>query len=1121
MSNELKTPLNSFSPIVTTPVPPFPDHTPSLIGHSINPASGYYGISWPASGSLPHSFSTGGWTIGDRGFQQQTFLGASIRSFNLNGGFGDTSSTLNVELVNDEFNTSDQTNLGYGDDVYHSGKFDLFSPPPVGSPVFFKFGQNFATVEEVYKPTFDKLYKMLTVPDLPPLISNGTGGFNFLSFYSAGSTVSNNSRADIEGGGFIDITPYISGPARGKFHLKFGGILQSYTQNRGPGGDPVYSVQVVDPREILSNTVLILNNYTGSTFNNKNLFNIYGFLEHNLTENAKNAISGALPYVSILEKILVNNSGTFYFKGNDTYNNPALQGSKDIEQTLLSLGASSSATSLPPSFPITGTGFSRRGSQGIPYYRVKQAVQCLMGSNGILPQEYVEKGFGGAINFRGFNYVVDFGSLPDLPDFYYFDFDQINLLDLILEMCDVLSGDLFVTLLPVINHPACNFLYKYNLSKTSTPQDMIHGIIRLDFIDRSKQPEYGAIKTYIDSLANNNIYVENQDVGYELSNVVTDKFIVGAQEVNLYYFTTQGDRDNLDVIRQKFGLGARMSPGEKWSLKTSLKQQLLPYYGMLGNHAVTIPKGFGAYQQILLDATSLNANGVGAYYVATEMELRCAAESYKRWVEFLAMYNDTYMESIEPNDGEESLALTASPAPPNGNPPKPPISNNYAVTVPRSVFPTYATKGKEFGDDGLPSSPCNPPYGYPLYYKRMTKIGVPEGGLTDLTNRWTTTITVLASLKNNTDSTNFNTTLSSEITRLKQLIDGGQQLTAFEQTYYQQLQDLLNNARSNSNPARIQDSISIVEKSLEANKHIFTVLPKVAKKNSENALKIYNFLKKIADECLGKKFLVKIPKEVNPFYSPSITLKDQNTKEYGSGPFGFKPLPVNSGIGYETSSTFAQSIQQAIRESDRSKPISEIFLSSDTLTNSKNLAGGLNVNYNPIIDQYEFNYTPVDQGGYFDFNLYGNILQPNQAALIQQYDFNKLPYSVKDLLTPQDMTNFINEDGKVSPYVRFDNSQDLSLEALGADDFVQQVITAAGPITDLSEALDNIKEDKFHSFQKPNTNPPAVTKTVAFVKCSVDSKLYMPPKSSEQSLNVYAQNPIPKLKYTIPKKIYL
>ena len=138
------------------------------------------------------------------------------------------------------------------------------------------------------------------------------------------------------------------------------------------------------------------------------------------------------------------------------------------------------------------------------------------------------------------------------------------------------------------------------------------GIIRCDAIDRSKQQDIGSIKSYLDDLEKQKIYVENRDVGFEVSNIVTDKFIAGAQTSDMYFFSTMEDRDTETPA----------SLGEQYNLDTMLSQQVIPYYGNFGNNVCTIPKGFGSYQQILLDARHLNANGVGAFYVTTEMELR-------------------------------------------------------------------------------------------------------------------------------------------------------------------------------------------------------------------------------------------------------------------------------------------------------------------------------------------------------------------------------------------------------------------------------------------------------------------------------------------------------------------
>jgi len=228
--------------------------------------------SWPKKHVLPQgkngSLSVGGWTVDNEGFIQQTFLGASITNFNLNAGFGDTSSSLSCQLVNDEYNRSDGYKVGIGDDPYHNGRFDMFAPPVVGSPVFFKFGKNPATVEQAFRKTFDDLYNIKTLADFQD--------FPESSYSEPLEEVEPYHYVDLDRKVVIDKSRLwdLGTLDRGRNHFAFGGILQSYTQNKGAGGSPLFSVNVVDPREILSNAMLIFNNYQGTTYNNKNLFNI-------------------------------------------------------------------------------------------------------------------------------------------------------------------------------------------------------------------------------------------------------------------------------------------------------------------------------------------------------------------------------------------------------------------------------------------------------------------------------------------------------------------------------------------------------------------------------------------------------------------------------------------------------------------------------------------------------------------------------------------------------------------------------------------------------------------------------------------------------------------------------
>lgn len=952
-------------------------------------------------------------------YEQQTFLGASISSFTVNAGFGDTSSTLGVQLVEDEYNKSDELGLGRGQDVYHNGIKDQFMPPPVGSPVFFSFGSKRATVQNAYLKSYDDLY------------------------------------------GFSESKENVA-----RDHFVFGGILQTYTQNKSPAGTPMYSVQVVDPREILSNVQLILNNYAGSTYGGQNMLNIFGFLEFNSAQyDSLYSSNKAYPL-----KKYKSMDGSYSFAGTDMYYDNGIPQSSTLYQDSVKFEFNTAALgSFPTKFPITGTGRSRRCPQGIPYYRIVQAINAMSGFDGVLPDEYKAAGFGGYINFRGMNYVVDLTGLPMLPQFYFLDYDQINVLDLCLEICEVVNWELFVTLLPIINHPACQALYTYNNSRiqANKPNEIIAGIIKINAIDKSSPPSLTAIKSYIDALT---LPIENRDVGYELANTVTDKFIVGAQEVDMYYFTTNTDRDKIP--------DRTSGQQSQWTLEASFAQQVLPYYGMLGNKAVTIPKGFGSYQQILLDSSSLNAHGVGNYYVATEMELRAAAISFERWSEFLVMYNDVYMESVEGNDIRDiaSISNTIDAMAEFGLPMQIEVSDHHAVTVPRSV---WTTDEEGYDQNGLPNSPCNPPYGYPLYYKRATQIGLPQAGLANLASIGTKLYTQLVALRNTGTDKEFQAVLNSI---MKELNTNPAGKSPAEKEFFDFIEQAIKDGRKD---------VAFIERMLNQLGPIVSGSQRVAKKNNQNAKRVHTFLKNIADECLGKKFLVKLPKKVNVNYSRSLTtIGEGQNVEIRKGPFGF----VRRSISNNPLDTIA---------SDDLPPNSGMN-NYQLSTISDNYYGALKVNYNPITEHYDFNYTPDNQGGYYPFDLLTSYAGAN--------------YGVNHGFIPLDATNFINENSRISAYVRFDHSQQLSFDNISKDSFTQQQILGAYFVPDVCYQLENSSraDDKFD----PSDADLQSTPSVAFVKCDVAETLYMPPKSVMKNVTVHGRQVECIATPSFPNKIY-
>ena len=61
-----------------------------------------------------------------------------------------------------------------------------------------------------------------------------------------------------------------------------------------------------------------MNNYQGSTFNNKNLINVYGFLEYDLSDGVRACLDNNAMGKSILTK-RVDAFGNVGYFGNDMY----------------------------------------------------------------------------------------------------------------------------------------------------------------------------------------------------------------------------------------------------------------------------------------------------------------------------------------------------------------------------------------------------------------------------------------------------------------------------------------------------------------------------------------------------------------------------------------------------------------------------------------------------------------------------------------------------------------------------------------------------------------------------------------------------------------------------------
>ena len=213
-------------------------------------------------------------------FKQLTFLGASIIDWNANGGFNEQIARLEVNLVADDQNSSDGVGSGSatwwldgtgGDDIYHNGVKDLFSPPGIGTPLFFKYGSEFSTINNAFDDT------------------NTT-------------------------------------------HWTFGGIFEGYTESESPQGKPLYSVSVTDPKDILDGIELVLDGFNGQVSGVPNLFNLFGYWEDSfnlgfggsqvnvggmLWTKARDAMNALMSFSDILPPELQQYGGRITFAGHN------------------------------------------------------------------------------------------------------------------------------------------------------------------------------------------------------------------------------------------------------------------------------------------------------------------------------------------------------------------------------------------------------------------------------------------------------------------------------------------------------------------------------------------------------------------------------------------------------------------------------------------------------------------------------------------------------------------------------------------------------------------------------------------------------------------------------------
>lgn len=319
----------------------------------------------------------------------------------------------------------------------------------------------------------------------------------------------------------------------------FGGILQSYQREYGQQGNPVYSVQLQDPRELLEGVQLILADYSGGTGGVPNLYNIYGYLE-----------------------------------------------------------------------AAYGFGGSQINETGMPWWLIRDAFYNLQLSTPIL--------------FRGNRFLLDpFFGLDLLPNYYRIGGDHISALDYITDICDAICCDFFIDMRPLEGAVFSGIDYAIKIRLVSRNYTLRNNAIN-DFVESTE----GAVA---------------KQSGYELSNEVMSKFVVGGKLNDLYfqsqYYTYNNDEDDAS---------------------TYADDVILPYWGEDANDNLIIGTGNfysakGKDYKFTIDGRPLylQTGNQGLINYETDLaEMRAARVSRETWETFLWMHS--FMpESIHYNKAEK------------------------------------------------------------------------------------------------------------------------------------------------------------------------------------------------------------------------------------------------------------------------------------------------------------------------------------------------------------------------------------------------------------------------------------------------------------------------------------
>ena len=188
----------------------------------------------------------------DGPYDQTLFLGCSIASFSASVGWNKQTTEITITLVQDDCGVEAMKDSSGNDIVAYGDDGDAYTVPldPPGLPGAGLSGtiienKLYSNPKIYYDTHLEKRHWVKADPGFFTYGKNGTEAA------SLGSAV------------YFRVADF-----------EFCGLLQSWSESKGTGGNPTYSVKIVDPRAVLEGTELIIGDYASSVHGTFILINV-------------------------------------------------------------------------------------------------------------------------------------------------------------------------------------------------------------------------------------------------------------------------------------------------------------------------------------------------------------------------------------------------------------------------------------------------------------------------------------------------------------------------------------------------------------------------------------------------------------------------------------------------------------------------------------------------------------------------------------------------------------------------------------------------------------------------------------------------------------------------------